>query len=164
MLGTMTIDIYKTSADNRALDKLSSAQLVGAAITTIDIPRDNDILNPTFIIATNTAAYTANYLYCATYGRYYFIKSVVAMTGGRMAIRCYVDVLQTYADNIKNCYATITRTNSAPTKYVDTKLPVYPNKNNITSIIRTTTELNSAYLDGEGDYYLLTVVGGTATI
>ena len=160
----MTIDIYKTSADNRALDKLSSAQLVGAAITTIDIPRDNDILNPTFIIATNSAAYTANYLYCATYGRYYFIKSVVAMTGGRMAIKCYVDVLQTYASNIKNCYATITRTNSAPTKYVDAKLPVYPNKNNITSIIRGSEGLSTAYLDGEGDYYLLTVVGGAASI
>lgn len=160
----MTIDIYKTSADNRALDKISSAQLVGAAITTIDIPRDNDILNPTFIIATNTAVYTANYLYCATYGRYYYIKSVVAMTGGRMAIKCYVDVLQTYATGIKACNAVVVRSESigSPTKYIDSKLPVYPSKSNITSISMASdnSDLNMNIIPPT-NCYVLTTIGGT---
>ena len=157
----MTIDIYKTSADNRALDKLSSAQLVGASITTIDMPHDNDILNPVFIIASNTAVYTANYLHCATYGRYYFIKSVTAMTGGRIAVKCSVDVLQTYATEIKSCNATVIRTATGgkPTMYIDNKFPVYPSKKVVTS---TTSAETSNSLNADGGYcYVLNTIGGT---
>jgi hypothetical protein len=73
-----------------------------------------------------------------------------------------------YANQIKNSVATILRSESvgAPTHYTDNKLPVYPNKKNITSIVMpvNNSDLSSAYLDGTGDYYILTVVGGTATI
>lgn len=157
----MTINIYKTSADNRALDKLTNAQLVGTSISTIDAPHDNDILNPVFIIASNSTAYTANYLYCATYGRYYFIDSITTMTGGRMALKCSVDVLQTYATDIKKCSANIIRTASkgAPTMFTDNKLPVYPSKKIITSI--TSAETSSSFSADGGYCYVLNTIGGT---
>ena len=157
----MTIDIYKTSADSRALDKLSNAQLVGTSITTIDAPHENNILTPTFIIANNSAVYTANYLHCSAYGRYYFIDSVTTLTGGRMAIKCSVDVLQTYATGIKNSNATVIRAASkgAPTMYTDNKLPVYPSKKIITSIVSTET---SGSFSADGGYcYVLNTIGGS---
>lgn len=157
----MTIDIYKTTADTRALDKLTSAQQVGTSITTIDMPHDNNLLTPTFIIANNSAVYTANYLHCATYGRYYFIDSVTTLTGGRMALKCSVDVLQTYATAIKNCNGTIIRAaaKGAPTMYTDNKLPVYPSKKVITSI--TSAETSSSFSANGGYCYVLNTIGGS---
>lgn len=160
----MTITVYKTSADNRALDKISTASVVGSAISTVDIPHDNNILSPTFIVTSNNALYTANYVYCATYGRYYFIDSVTTLTGGRMVLKCSVDVLQTYAAQIKACTATIVRSESIghPTKYIDSKLPVYPSKNTLTSI-KMASDFDTAFFPPRY-CYVLTTIGGAPTI
>lgn len=159
----MTITVYKTSADNRALDKISTASVVGSAISTIDMPHDNNVLSPTFIVTSNSNLYTANYVYCATYGRYYFIDSVTTLTGGRMALKCSVDVLQTYATGIKNCPATIIRAASkgAPTMYSDNKLPIYPTKKTITSI--TSAETSGSFSADGGYCYVLNTIGGSSS-
>ena len=163
----MTINVYKTGADNRALDKISGASSVGT-YSTIDAPHDNSVLNPVFIVASDSALFTANYLYCATYGRYYYIDNIEILTGRRVALRCRIDVLQTYADDIKARTATIVRYEKlkngegAPTKYIDSKLPVYPSKNNLTSIIMAsdfdTVIFPPPYC------YVLTTIGGAPTI
>ena len=157
----MTITIYKTTADNRALDKLSSAG-TGTTIPTIDIPHDNNIMSPTFIVSASNTLFTANYLLCPTYGRFYYIDSIVSQTGGRVALKCSVDVLQTYATAIKNCRATVIRTATGgkPTMYVDNKFPVYPSKKVVTS---TTSTETSGSLNADGGYcYVLNTIGGTA--
>lgn len=157
----MTITVYKTTADSRALDKISTASVVGTAISTIDMPHDNNVLSPTFIVTSNSELYTANYVHCATYGRYYFIDSVTTLTGGRMALKCSVDVLQTYATAIKNCNGTIIRAaaKGAPTMYTDNKLPVYPSKKVITSI--TSAETSSSFSANGGYCYVLNTIGGS---
>lgn len=167
MLGYMTINVYKTSADNKALDKITGATSK-STYTTIDTQHDNSVLRPIFIVSSDSALFTANYLYCAAYGRYYYIDNIEILTGRRVALHCRVDVLQTYASAIKARTATIVRYEKikggtgAPTKYIDSKLPVYPSKNNLTSIIMTsnidTTIFPPAYC------YLLTTIGGAPTI
>lgn len=164
----MTVTVYKTSADNRALDKITTATIIGSAIATMDVAHDNDIITPTFIVESDSDLYTANYLYCPTYGRYYYINNISVLTGRRMALKCLVDVLQTYSNDIKNSVATILRAEKIgkPTKYIDNKLPVYPSKKNITSIVlpQKSVPLSTTLSTTDGDNYLLCVVGGSPTL
>ena len=107
-------------------------------------------------------------MYCDTFGRYYYIPNMAVNTAQRIIVSCSVDVLQTYSAEIKNSTATILRSESigAPTHYTDSKLPVYPAKNNVTSIImhQQDVPLNSQLDTNAADCYLLTIVGGTPTI
>lgn len=165
----MYCDLYSISADDRQLVKV----VVGTTpVTTqkadLKPTTEVDIINPTFIFTDVSTVLGCNYLYCNTFVRYYYITNISVDTAQRAIVECKIDVLQTYATEIKNSTATILRSESvgAPTHYTDNKLPVYPNKKNITSIVMSVnnSDLSSAYLDGMGDYYILTVVGGTATI
>ena len=165
----MLCDLYSISADDRQLIKVVTGTTpVTTQKANIKPTAEVDIINPTFIFDSPATVLTCNYLYCDTFARWYYITNISVDTAQRAIVECKIDVLQTYATEIKNSVATILRSESvgAPTHYTDNKLPVYPNKKNITSIVMpvNNSDLSSAYLDGTGDYYILTVVGGTATI
>lgn len=165
----MYCDLYSISADDRQLVKVVSGTTpVTTQKADLKPTTEVDIINPTFIFTDVATVLGCNYLYCNTFGRYYYITNISVDTAQRAIVECRIDVLQTYANQIKNSVATILRSESvgAPTHYTDNKLPVFPNKKNITSIVMpvNNSDLSSAYLDGTGDYYILTVVGGTATI
>ena len=158
----MTVTTYKLSFDPRQLVKVVEGTTPTAEVlATIDPTHDIDILNPTFIVANDADVLTSNYLKCAELGRYYFIDSISVMTGRRLAVKCSVDVLQTYANEIKNCSATVIRTATPahPTMYTDNKLPVYPSKKIITSI--TSAETSSSFSASGGYCYVLNTIGGT---
>lgn len=165
----MYCDLYSISADDRQLVKIIPGTTpVTTQKADLKPTAEVDIINPTFIFTDVATVLGCNYLYCNTFGRYYYITNISVDTAQRAIVECKIDVLQTYATEIKNSVATILRSESvgAPTHYTDNKLPVFPNKKNITSIVMpvNNSDLSSAYLDGTGDYYILTVVGGTATI
>lgn len=161
----MTCYLYNISADSRQLVKVDNSTPYTEARTAVKPTSPLDIITPTFIFDYSVAALACNYLYCVEFGRFYFVKNIAVDTAGRIDISCAVDVLQTYANQIKNSYATILRSESIgrPTKYIDNKLPVYPSKKNVTSIIMEQVDvpLNSQLSTADGDNYLLTVVGGS---
>ena len=43
-----------------------------------------------------------NYVYIPKFSRYYFVTDVIPMTGGRYELHCYVDVLESYKNQILN--------------------------------------------------------------
>ena len=162
----MTCYLYNISADARKVDKVElGVTPYTEAHTAVKPTAALDIISPTFIFDYSAAALACNYLYCVEFGRFYFVRNIAVDTAGRINITCAVDVLQTYANQIKNSYATILRSESIgqPTKYIDNKLPVYPSKKNVTSIVmeQVTVPLNSQLSTSDGDNYLLTVVGGS---
>lgn len=163
----MTCYLYNISADSRQLVKVDNSTPYIEARTAVKPTAPIDIISPNFIFDYSAAALACNYIYCAEFGRYYFVKNIAVDTAGRINITCAVDVLQTYANQIKNSYATILRSESVgqPTKYIDNKLPVFPSKKNVTSIIMDQVDvpLNSQLSTSDGDNYLLTVVGGSPT-
>lgn len=163
----MTCYLYNISADSRQLVKVDNSTPYTEARTAVKPTAPLDIITPTFIFDYSAAALACNYLYCYEFGRFYFVKNIAVDTAGRINISCEIDVLQTYAQQIKNSTATILRSESigAPTKYIDNKLPVYPSKKNVTSIVmeQVNVPLNSQLSTADGDNYLLTVVGGSPT-
>lgn len=155
----MTINLYETSADPRALDKLSGATLINQTPITVKPTEKVNLLAPIFEVEYSDSYLTANYLYCDTFDRYYYISNPAVRTGNRIEIACSIDVRQSFAASIRASKGVILRAASkgAPTRYPDSKLPVYPTGKIITSI--ELPEINNE-LDTNGTWsYLLTVVG-----
>lgn len=156
----MTINLYKISADPRALDKITGVSPVNETPITVEPTERVNILNPVFIINYDETLMTCNYLYCDTFDRYYYINGAAVNTAHRLELACSVDVRQSFAAAIQNSKGIILRATSkgSPTKFPDSKLPVNPTEKIITSI--ELPELNNE-LDVDGNYcYLLTVMGG----
>lgn len=85
----------------------SERKVIGKSLATLGeltgvVKGDASIMNPVFILKTDDKYLSnANYLYWVETGRYYFIDDVQVMTGGRIELYCSVDVLQSFASQIK---------------------------------------------------------------
>ena len=89
-------------------------------------------LNPTIVVAwdgTNgDKVINANYAYIDTFNRYYWITTAID-TANRIVIQGKVDYLMSFAEQIKNCPATIVRAElGKPTYTIDDKLPLDPTR------------------------------------
>ena len=164
----MLCNLYSIAADDRELIKVVEGTTpVTTQKANLKPTEEVDIINPTFIFDNPATVLTCNYLYCDTFARWYYITNISVDTAQRAIVECKIDVLQTYADEIKNSTATILRSESIgrPTKYVDSKLPIYTSKKNVTSIVmpQINVPLNSKLDTHATDCYLLTVIGGSPT-
>ena len=103
----MTITLYKIPDDKRQVDKtLNSTTNLGDL--TAHFKEDTDILNPVLEIAYNAIYTSANYVYISDWNRWYFITGME--TGAqRLYLRCHVDVLYTYKDQIRALSCVIAR-------------------------------------------------------
>ena len=157
----MNIQFYNISDDKRVVDKhANSGTAIGDAVG-IEVISKLSIINPVVEIANNSSFWAANYAYISDLGRYYYVDDISLNTAQRMIVSMTVDVLKTYAAQIRGCTATVLRSSSThggrPTEYTDSKLPVFPSNQIITSI--ELPEVNNE-LDTNGNWsYLLTVVG-----
>lgn len=122
-----------------------------------------DQRNPTFVIEYVEGYLGANYIECAKLGRKYFIENKSVDIGKKIIFNCSADLLSSF--DMSSCSINVIRNEGigAPTMYIDEKLPVYPSKKNVSSIVmqQEIVPLNSQLTDSDGDNYLLTVIGGT---
>ena len=68
------------------------------------------IENPIFIIGgiTDIAEFcNINYAYLPRLGRYYFVDDITMETGGRVALKCSIDVLKTFSADIDSMGKTL---------------------------------------------------------
>lgn len=160
----MQISAYINRNDTNTANKLSN-------LTFIDSYNVNpynavDIERPSFIMDYSAGLVGCNYIHVPEFGRYYFVTNSVNK-GGQIILECLSDPLTSFLNDIKNCDITVLRSTSvgAPTMYEDSKLPVYPNKNNITSIEMEclNDDLNSN-VTPPYYCYVLTVIAGSASI
>lgn len=163
----MQITLYKVTADPRTLDKLSTATQIGSAITVKPTNLVNQ-KNPIFEIKYDDTYFTANYCYCDTFDRYYYINQPRVNTGNRIELPCFIDVRQSFKNSILKTPVTFLRLEETspgekiPTKFIDDKLPIYPNKKYITSIVLT--ETTQTFNTNASLSYMLTVVGGEPSV
>ena len=69
-----------------------------------------NIINPTVIITGGTGGFTnINYFYIEDFGRYYFVTDIRSIRTGLVEITGHVDVLSSFADEIKNNNAILER-------------------------------------------------------
>lgn len=107
----MELTFYKQAATPNRVDKSDYLTLVGT-LSNVVLKDDTNLMSPTFILKTSEIVYNSNYVYCSFTHRYYYINNIDALSGGRLAIHCSIDVLYTYKDEILNSSAWIERSDT----------------------------------------------------
>ena len=110
------IILYKNNSEDYALTKSTSAQLT---LSNCVFKEDSSVENPNIVITTDTDITECNYMYIADLHRYYFIREIGVVRAGVYYIRGHVDVLSTYASEIKACSAIIARQENLFNMYLD---------------------------------------------
>ena len=124
-----------------------------------------DQRSPEFVIDYRDSFLSANYIECPKLGRKYYIQNKSVDIGKKIVFSCIVDPLSSF--DLSSCKISVIRNEGigAPTQYIDQKLPVYPSKKNVSSIVMSQqiVPLNSQLNTSAEDCYLLTVIGGSPT-
>lgn len=113
---SMTIKLYHNDSDKRTVNKTltNEGELLGAVI--ID---DTSILTPRLKVRDNGIIMVQyNYCYIADFKRYYYITNIT-ISNGYILIDCKVDVLMSYANEIKACTGVIARQENVWSGYLD---------------------------------------------
>lgn len=109
----MVVKFYKTTDDKNSLSKnlTEEKQITGHL-------KDNcNVLNPVIIFNYDANLLAFNYCRIDNFNRFYYVEGF-NIIGKTIEITLHVDVLTTYANDIKNSYATITRSNNG-NKYLN---------------------------------------------
>lgn len=118
----------------------------------ISLIHEFNILTPVLIFTKSNFNFNANYIYIPQYNRYYFINDITTSSGNRVQINCSIDVLKTYAEQIKNCPCVVLRSESVGINQItDDKLPIAPNQffvvaTDLTAVTPLPIETNGGYL------------------
>lgn len=113
---SMTIKLYHNDSDKRTVNKtiINEGELQGATI--ID---ETTILQPRLKVRDNGIIMVQyNYCYIADFKRYYYITNIT-VSNGYIIIDCKVDVLMSYANEIKACTGVIKRQQFLCNYYLD---------------------------------------------
>lgn len=145
------IVLYKNNSEDYALNKSLSAQITLDSCVFKDA---SSVENPNIVISTDTDITECNYMYIADLHRYYFIREIGVVRAGVYYIRGHVDVLSTYASEIKACSAIISRQENLFNMYLDD--PEFKTLNK--SQVVTKKFSNGAF--SKNMHYILVVAGG----
>lgn len=144
----MTVIFYKYDGIRNKINKTLEN---GLSIQDVIIKNDFDIT--TFDLMIKSSSYIPDYNYCyiQDLGRYYFIDSVECMSGTIYKIRVSVDVLKSYADDIQNISAIITKSENPDDNFVNCEVSeTFESK-----VINLTDNFNHS-----GNLILVTSLGG----
>ena len=113
---SMTIKLYHNDSDKRTVSKSLSNESTLIDATIID---DTSILAPRLKVRDSGIIMVQyNYCYIADFKRYYYITDIT-VSNGYILIDCKVDVLMSYANEIKACTGVIARQENVWSGYLD---------------------------------------------
>ena len=136
----MTVTLYKTTSDKRALNKT----LVEGRSFDVNLLDGNDrLLTPRLIIGIDVSAY--NYVHIPNFNRYYYIKSVDILDNHRFCCNCEVDVLMSFAADIKNLTVVSGKAAANYNKHLPDILPLSAKRNIIVKNL-SGGEINSEFI------------------
>ena len=117
---SFTCNLYKTKSDTRALTKVMESGSKSFSGTLIN---DSNIINPSILIKIGADEIaTFNYMEISTFGRKYFITDITALTETTCIVSGHVDVLSTYASEIRALKGVIARQENKWNLYLDDNL------------------------------------------
>ena len=122
---------------NKSEPEKVTKELTTLATITGSLKEGTSVINPTILIqgtpVTVQQIVTSNYLRIPDFGRYYFIRDISSVRTNLWEISCHVDVLQSYATQIKAQTAIIQRQKEKWNLYLnDGSFKVYQNPNVLT--------------------------------
>ena len=151
---TFDINLYQSSAEVNIVDKTDYLTSVGTLSGSLR--EECSIIAPS-ITFKQTSVPMFNYVYIASFGRYYYVTGITSVSKDiwRMSLSC--DVLMTWKDEIRGLTAIIARQeNSFNPLLIDSELPAQVNQN------ITVTEFPAGGFSTESAIsypFILTVVG-----
>lgn len=146
----MEIKLYKTSSPRKKLVKelTDGITLVGT------LRAQSSVMSPTFTVQ-DTAVVGYNYCYIPDFGRWYYINGIDALRSNLYELSLGIDVLMTYAAQIRNNYAIVDKVESLGTAYNYINDGSWVNTNRMKqSIINFATGFNDT-----GEFILITAGG-----
>lgn len=152
-----SVTFYKTASNPFKIDKVLTD---ATPITNAKPNTPCNVLNPQLIINYNSAIANCNYcILGAPFNKRYFVRDVTLDSAHQMLISLAVDVMSTYANGIKNASGVVIRSSkhSYPTLYIDTQLPVAPNK----IVLDGDTFSGAMFNTNATQSFLLTTIGST---
>ena len=113
----MEVILYKNSSENNVIGK-SLAQIKSVEC---NLKNDVSIINPTLVLYYTANIFDSNYCFIPKFNRYYFIDEIVPITADRCIVKCRVDVLESFKDNILNldCIVDKQEKEIASNKYIN---------------------------------------------
>lgn len=116
----MTITFYKFTGLRNSFPK----SLGNGTTVTGTLKNECDLLNP-IIVFNGIELKEYNYCYINEFNKYYFIENFSIITNELLEISLHIDVLQTYSQQLLNCYCVVSRSSSDYNEMlVDTVLPI----------------------------------------
>ena len=151
----MTIKVYSGFSKRQN----STKQPTGGTDVSVNLKMPTNMLAPVFEISATYATY--NYVYVASWGRYYFVEDVEYITNDIVRLHCTVDALASYKTQVGSTSALIEYT-SASTNIL---IPDPRNKPSDAIIEQTSNliDLAAAGFSGYG-MFILGVAGGTGGV
>lgn len=102
----MDIVLMNNASPTNAVTK----QLTTLATATGYLRDTSSIIEPIFMVEGDVATWSnLNYCYIASFGRYYFVNNIVSIRSGIFEVHCKVDVLMSFANQIKGHSALVRR-------------------------------------------------------
>lgn len=148
----MEIKLYKNLSENNVIGKtLTQIKSVEA-----NLKNDVSVINPTFILYYTDNILQSNYCFIPKFNRYYFIDEIVPITGDRCIVKCRVDVLESFKEDIKSLTVILDKTQSIykSNKYLDDGSFIVENKD-----FNTIHNFPNGFND-EGTFILICAGGG----
>ena len=148
----MEVILYKNSSENNVIGK-SLAQIKKVEC---NLKNDVSVINPTFILYYTDNILQSNYCFIPKFNRYYFIDEIVPITGDRCIVKCRVDVLESFKEDIKSLTVILDKAQSIykSNKYLDDGSFVVENKD-----FNTIHNFPNGFND-EGTFILICAGGG----
>ena len=148
----MEIKLYKNLSENNVIGKtLTQIKSVEA-----NLKNDVSVINPTLVLSYTENILESNYCFIPKFNRYYFIDEIVPITGDRCIVKCRVDVLESFKEDIKSLTVILDKSQSIykSNKYLDDGSFVVENKD-FNTIYNFTNGFND-----EGTFILICAGGG----
>lgn len=148
----MTITLFKNLSDPRCIVK--NMQQVGEQNIPLEFIENSDVVNPVLKMTPESNVLQANYAYIPEWGRYYFIENHT-VSKGYIYVNMKSDVLQSFASQIRECKAVVTRNQKRYNLYqVDDQFKI----ENRRALQRV--EFDKGF-DSSSQEFLLCVIGNT---
>lgn len=148
----MNVQIQQTKSEKNRIGKTISTLYTASGA----LREGTSIINPVIRIsgANIPSLKNANYMHIPDFNRYYFITDIKSIRNGLIEISGHVDVLQTYAGQIRNNRAIIKRNANSWNLYIEDGLfKTYANPHIFTKLFP------SGFKDPS---FVLSVAGGKA--
>ena len=121
---------------------------------------NQNILTPEFTIKGDISAY--NYAYIPLFNRYYYIKSIVALSADAMGVKFQVDALQSFKAQIDECEVILERQETkSNSRMNDPEYWTVQDKQIIPKYFRTSGG-NKVKFDRNNNVFILTIAGSNA--